>query len=71
MNEITTMEKLQMKVKCNLRSSIEVWGPVLGNRIILEGGFLAKVYEFVETPEETGFSEIECRISLIAESREN
>ena len=33
-------------------------------------GFIAGVYEFIETPEETGYSYIECRLNLIAMSAE-
>ena len=34
------------------------------------GGFLAGVYEMTETPEETGLGYIECRLNLIAMSKE-
>ena len=33
-------------------------------------GFIAGVYEFIETPEETGYSYIECRLNLISMSAE-
>ena len=33
-------------------------------------GFIAGVYEFIETPEETGYSHIECRLNVIAMSGE-
>ena len=33
-------------------------------------GFIAGVYEFVDTPEETGLDEIECRLNLTAMSQE-
>ena len=32
------------------------------------GGFIAGIYEFVETPEETGLCECECRLNLIETS---
>lgn len=45
-----------------------------GERILVadrgRGGFLAGVYEMTETPEETGFGYIECRLNLIAMSEE-
>ena len=45
-----------------------------GERILVadtgQGGFLAGVYERTETPEETGFGYIECRLNLIAMSEE-
>lgn len=63
MTEFTTMEKLQMKVGPS--------GAVLkyGEKVLVTCetyyGFTAEVYEFVETPEETGLGYIECRLSLI------
>ena len=45
-----------------------------GERILVadrgRGGFLAGVYEMTETPEETGLGYIECRLNLIAMSKE-
>ena len=45
-----------------------------GERILVadrgRGGFLAGVYEMTESPEETGFGYIECRLDLIAMSEE-
>ena len=45
-----------------------------GERILVtdrgRGGFLAGVYEITDTPEETGFGYIECRLNLIAMSEE-
>lgn len=67
MTEFTTMEKLQMKVGPS--------GAVLkyGEKVLVTCetyyGFTAEVYEFVETPEETGLGYIECRLSLIKRQR--
>ena len=40
-----------------------------GEQILVVGmecwGFHAAVYEMVETPEETGFADIECRLNLV------
>ena len=62
MTEFTTMEKLQMKV-----------GP--SGAVLKYGetyyGFTAEVYEFVETPEETGLGYIECRLSLIEKAEKH
>ena len=33
-------------------------------------GFRAAVYEMVETPEETGFADIECRLNLVEAATE-
>ena len=38
--------------------------------LAMEEGFIAGVYEFVDTPEETGLDEIECRLNLTAMSQE-
>ena len=34
------------------------------------GGNTAAIYEFIETPEETGLGDIECRLNLIEISEE-
>jgi hypothetical protein len=65
--QFTTIENLQA-------SSSGSYGVVLKyayNVLVADisyKGFTAAVYEFADTPEETGFSDIECRISLIKES---
>jgi len=69
MTEFTTMEKLQMKVGPS--------GAVLkyGEKVLVTCetyyGFTAEVYEFVETPEETGLGYIECRLSLIEKAEKH
>lgn len=61
--QTTNMEKLQMKVSS--------CGAVLkyGEKVLVTDlawkGFVAAVYEFIETPEETGLSDIECRLNLV------
>ena len=63
MTEFTTMEKLQMRVSS--------YGAVLqyGERVLVADlgwkGFIAEVYEMVETPEQDGVDAIECRLSLL------
>ena len=61
----TTMEDLAMKVNATV-------GAVLKMVVADRGwkGFIAGVYEFVDTPEETGLDEIECRLNLTAMSQE-
>ena len=62
----TTMENLMMKVAAA--------GAVLqmGDKVLVTDhamrGFIAGVYEFVDTPEETGLDTIECRLNLVAMS---
>ena len=45
-----------------------------GEQILVVGmecwGFHAAVYEMVETPEETGFADIECRLNLVETATE-
>ena len=52
----STMEKLEEMLR-------------YGEQILVVGrefrGFHAAVYEMVETPEETGFADIECRLNLV------
>lgn len=62
----TSMENLQLKVSS--------YGAVLkyGEKVLVTDlawkGFVAAVYEFIETPEETRLSDIECRLNLIETS---
>ena len=35
-----------------------------------KGGFTADIYEFVETPEETGLGDIECRLNHIGSAEQ-
>ena len=66
---ITTMERLSMKVCAGEGAVLK-----MGDRVLVTDcawkGFIAGVYEFLETPEETGYGYIECRLSLIAMSGE-
>lgn len=67
-HEITTMEHLQMHISPSYGAVLKFGSNVLFTDYHWKGGFTAKVYEFIETPEETGLGNIECRISLIAEA---
>lgn len=66
--ETTNMEHLQEKVSS--------YGAVLkyGEQVLVTDlgwkGFVAAVYEFIETPEECGFSDIECRLNLVEAAEE-
>lgn len=59
----TNMESLQIKASS--------YGAVLkyGDQVLVADigwkGFSAAVYEFIETPEETGLPDIECRLNLV------
>ena len=65
----STMEKLE-----EMRFS--TCGAVLrhGEQILVVGrefrGFHAAVYEMIETPEETGLTDIECRLNLVEAATE-
>ena len=61
--EFTTIEKLQMKVSASYGAVLKYGDKVFVTDIYWKGGFTAEIYEFVESPEETGLGEIECRLS--------
>lgn len=66
MKDFTTIEKLQMKVSATYGSVLKFGDNVLVTDAHYRGGFTADIYEFVETPEETGLGDIECRLSHIS-----
>ena len=70
MTEITTMEHLQMKVSASYGAVLKYGDRVLVTDCHWKGGYTAAVYEFIETPEETGFGDIECRVSLIYKAKQ-
>ena len=61
----TTMEHLQMRVSASYGAVIKFGDRVFVTDCHWKGGFTAEIYEFVETPEETGLGDIECRLHLI------
>ncbi len=65
----TTMEDLAMEVNATVGAVLK-----MGDKVLVTDrgwkGFIAAVYEFVDTPEETGLDEIECRLNLTAMSQE-
>lgn len=63
--EFTTIEKLQMRVSASYGAVLKYGDKVFVTDIFWKGGFTAEIYEFVETPEETGLGDIECRLNLI------
>lgn len=70
MKEFTTMEKLQMKVSATYGSVLKFGEHVLVTDVCYKGGFTADIYEFVETPEETGLGDIECRLNHIGSAEQ-
>ncbi len=67
--QITTMEHLQTETSSSYGSVLKYEEHVLVTDLTFKG-FTAAVYEFIETPEETGLGDIECRISRIAQADE-
>ena len=65
--QITTIENLQMDSNSSLDAIVQFGDHVLAAKYTYKG-FTAAVYEFIETYEETGLGDIECRISRIAEA---
>ena len=66
MKDFTTIEKLQMKVSATYGSVLKFGDYVLVTDAYYKGGFIADICEFVETPEETGLGDIECRLNHIS-----
>lgn len=66
---ITTREHLCMKVSAGEGAVLK-----FGDRVLVTDcgwkGYIAGVYEYLETPEEAGVSECECRLNLIHMSEE-
>ena len=61
--EFTTMERLQMKVSASYGAVLKFGDKVFVTDCHWKGGFTAEIYEFVETPDETGLGDIECRLA--------
>ena len=66
----TTMERLSMAISPTFGAVLKYGDRVFVTDLHWKGHYTAKVYEFVETPEETGLGDIECRLSLIYEADE-
>ncbi len=64
----TTIEKLQGKVTRSYGAVIQFGDKVFVTDIFYKGGFTAEIYEFVETPDESGLCDIECRLAKWGEA---
>ena len=62
--EITTQENLGLRVSAGYGMVCKYDDHVLAVDCYWKGGFVAAIYEFVETPEATGLCECECRLRL-------
>ena len=62
--KMTTMEKLEWNGYANRGAVLKY-----DDNVLVVGmdsaGFHAAVYEFIETPEETGLGDIECRLGFV------
>lgn len=62
--EFTTMEQLKRRVSATCGAILQYGPLVLVTDAPYKKGFTAEIYEFVETPEEAGVDDIECRLSF-------
>lgn len=65
--QTTSMENLEMQVTAGEGAVLKYNDKVLMADRYWKG-FIAAIYEFIETPEETGLGECECRLNLIEKS---
>ncbi len=63
--QTTTIEHLQDKIPCCYGGALTFGEKVLVTMMNWRGQYEAAIYEFIETPEETGLGAIECRINLV------
>lgn len=63
--QTTTMEHLQEKIPSCYGAAVTFGEKVLVTMINRKGRYEAATYEFIETPEETGLGDIECRLNLL------
>ncbi len=66
----TTMEKLQLEVSGSYGVVIKFDDKVFVSDLTFKGDYRAEIYEFIETPEDTGLGDIECRLLPWANSKE-
>ena len=64
----TTMEKLQCNVSASFGAVLKYGDKVFVTDLNWRGGYVAEIWEFIETPEETGLADCECRIELVKTS---
>ena len=63
--QTTTIEHLQDKIPCCYGGALTFGEKVLVTMMNWRGQYEAAIYEFIETPDETGLGAIECRINLV------
>ena len=60
-----TIERLQAKLPGCYAGALTFGEKALVTMVNWRGQYEAAIYEFIETPEETGLGEIECRLNLV------
>lgn len=68
MKGFTTMEKLQCNVSASFGAVLKYGDKVFVTDVNWRGGYIAEIWEFIETPEETGLADCECRLNLFTKS---
>lgn len=68
--EFNTMEQLGKKVSATCGAVLQYGPLVLVTYFFYRGGYTAEIYEFVETPEEAGCGDIECRLNFCEKSEQ-
>ena len=63
--QTTTIEHLQDQIPSCYGGALTFGEKVLVTMVNWRGQYEAAIYEFIETPEETGLGAIECRINLV------
>ena len=63
--QTTTIEHLQDKIPCCYGGALTFGEKVLVTMVNWRGQYEAAIYEFIETPEETGLGQIECRLNMV------
>ena len=63
--QTTTIEHLQDKIPCCYGGALTFGEKTLVTMVNWRGQYEAAIYEFIETPEETGLGQIECRLNLV------
>ena len=67
---MTTLEDIGSQMDVCYDSLLRIGDRVIFTPMCYSGKNLAAIYEFIETPEETGFGDIECRLGIIEVSEE-
>ena len=68
MAAFTTMEKLQCNVSASFGAVLKYDDKVFVTDLNWRDRYIAEIWEFIETPEETGLEDCECRLELVKTS---